>query len=186
MSPVLSSAAPAGREALIPRPRPASVLPGRDVPDFGVIRVGRCRVRHRLRAALRRRRVLLSVTAVLCAALAALPWATGLPRTAPAPGPAHRAVSRPPAAAQRVRAPVRLADPAMVRLLRPGDRVDVLAADGDGGRARTVVRHARVQQVPEAGGRQPDGALVVLKVPRGAAARLAGAATHARLSVTLW
>jgi hypothetical protein len=189
VSTVLSSAADGRREALILGPRPASVLPGRDVPDFGVIRVGRCRMRHRLRATVRRRRVLLVATAVLCSALAALACLAGRPHAASASAPASapaRAGSRPTAAPPRVLAPVRLADPATVRLLRPGDRVDVLAADGDGGAARTVARHARVQRVPEAAGTQRDGALVVLKVPRSAAGRLAGAAAHARLSVTLW
>lgn len=189
MSTVLFSAADGRREALVLGPRPASVLPGHDVPDFGVIRVGRCLVRHRLRAAVRRRRVLLVATAVLCVALAALACLAGRPHAAPTSTPASapdRAGFRPTADPPRVLAPVRLADPATVRLLRPGDRVDVLAADEDGEAARTVARHVRVHRVPEASGPQRDGALVVLEVPRGAATRLAEAATHARLSVTLW
>ncbi len=91
-------------------------------------------------------------------------------------------------AAEAVSAPVRIADGATVRLLRPGDRVDVIAAEESalGGDARVVARGARVTRVPE----PPDavtegGALVVLSVPRATAARLAGASTTARLAVTL-
>ncbi|MFE5045765.1 RcpC/CpaB family pilus assembly protein [Streptomyces sp. NPDC056637] len=100
-----------------------------------------------------------------------------------------------------VSAPVRIADAAAVRLLRPGDRVDVVAAGsgagaddgqvpgGQGG--RVVAAGARVSSVPDsaesagevaAGG----GALVVLSVPRETAARLAGAGATSRLAVTLW
>lgn len=86
---------------------------------------------------------------------------------------------------------MRIADAATVRLLRPGDRVDVIAAgDGavDGGAARVVARGARVTKVPEVLGDDPavSGALVVLSVPRSTAARLAGASATARLAVTLW
>ena len=186
-SPVRShtdAGAPGGRRAApVLGPRPAAVLPGRAVPDFDVIRVGRYRVRHRLRAALRRRRLLLSAGAALCAALAALAWPGGLsPRDAPTTARAH---TRPASSAHRVLAPVRIADPATVRLLRPGDRVDVLAADDAGGPARVIARHARVRQVPDGDGGGRSGALLVLRVPREAAARLAGAATHTSLSVTL-
>jgi Flp pilus assembly protein CpaB len=88
-----------------------------------------------------------------------------------------------------VAAPVRIADAATVRLLRPGDRVDVIAAGetAAGGEARVVARGARVAKVPEAaGGPEGSGALVVLAVPRATAARLAGAGATARLAVTLW
>jgi Flp pilus assembly protein CpaB len=94
-------------------------------------------------------------------------------------------------AVQLVTAPVRIADAATVRLLRPGDRVDVIAAEqtATGGDARVVARGARVTKVPETldspGGTAEGGALVVLSVPRSTAARLAGASTTARLAVTL-
>jgi Flp pilus assembly protein CpaB len=98
----------------------------------------------------------------------------------------HRAV-------RTVSAPVRIADAATVRLLRPGDRVDVIAAEESalGGDARVVARGARVTKVPEPldgateGGAAEGGALVVLSVPRSTAARLAGASATARLAVTL-
>jgi Flp pilus assembly protein CpaB len=94
-------------------------------------------------------------------------------------------------AVRLVTAPVRIADAATVRLLRPGDRVDVIAAEqtATGGDARVVARGARVTKVPETldspDGTTEGGALVVLSVPRTTAARLAGASTTARLAVTL-
>lgn len=92
-------------------------------------------------------------------------------------------------AAEMVTAPVRIADGATVRLLRPGDRVDVVAADespGGGGDARVVARGVRVTKVPEAlDGVAEGGALVVLSVPRQTAVRLAGAGATSRLAVTL-
>jgi hypothetical protein len=94
------------------------------------------------------------------------------------------------AARDVVRAPVRIADAAAVRLLRPGDRVDVLAG------ARVVARSAPVVGVPAAaaggeasGGGPADnvdgGALIVLAVPRSTAAALSGAAVSSPLGVVL-
>jgi Flp pilus assembly protein CpaB len=85
---------------------------------------------------------------------------------------------------------VRIADAATVRLLRPGDRVDVIAAAEQtaaaGGGARVVARGALVTELPEPGdGVAESGALVVLSVPRATAARLVGAGATARLAVTL-
>ncbi|MFI1824987.1 RcpC/CpaB family pilus assembly protein [Streptomyces sp. NPDC020412] len=65
-----------------------------------------------------------------------------------------------------VSAPVRIADAATVRLLRPGDRVDVIAAPEPTGtgasadavpEARVVAAGVRVESVPERGGRIPGG-----------------------------
>lgn len=86
-------------------------------------------------------------------------------------------------AVEMVTAPVRIADAATVRLLRRGDRVDVVAAD-TGGEARVVAAGVRVTEVPEVDATE-TGALVVLSVPRATAARLAGASTTSRLAVTL-
>lgn len=90
-----------------------------------------------------------------------------------------------------VATPVRIADAEAVRILQPGDLVDVLAATppGAGDAATTppagpVAEAVRVIAVPvsdEAG----DGALVLLATDRDTAARLAAAAVTARLSVTL-
>ncbi|MCB5182241.1 RcpC/CpaB family pilus assembly protein, partial [Streptomyces antimicrobicus] len=93
-------------------------------------------------------------------------------------------------AERRVSAPVRIADAQAVRLLRPGDRVDVVAAERDGP-ARVVAAEAEVVQVPAAqeSAAQEDaadgGALVVLAVPRETARELVGAGAVARLAVTL-
>jgi hypothetical protein len=116
-----------------------------------------------------------------------------------APAPTVGAAAQ--AAADRlVRAPVRIADAGAVRLLRPGDLVDVLAAGRVVASGVSVV--AIPQQVggtpveaappdsaegeaPSANGGGPGGALVVLSVPRGVAAALSGAAASNPLAVTL-
>ncbi|GGU03725.1 hypothetical protein ACH4HG_18415 [Streptomyces coeruleorubidus] len=166
----------------------------REVPRFDPVRVrgnraGRL-VRHRRRALA----VGLAVTAT--ALVAAGPRGSDGARGHPPARPhAHAApVSgeqpvRTRRAARAVTAPVRIADAATVRLLRPGDRVDVIAAEEtvSGGDARVVARGARVTKVPEPlEGAGDGGALVVLSVPRATAARLAGASATARLAVTLW
>lgn len=90
-----------------------------------------------------------------------------------------------------VAVPVRIGDPAAVRLLEVGDRVDVLAADPQGsGPAAVVAAGAPVVALPRgaASGSGTDlvsGALVVLAVPDATARRLAGAAVSTFLSVTL-
>lgn len=180
----------------------------REVPPFTPVRVrgGRYRLSPVGRLARGRRRALavgLAVTAV--ALVAAGPRigdpVRGHPSERSGTGPSARAQSaaRAPApgphAARKVSAPVRIADAAAVRLLRPGDRVDVIAAEQTvrGATARVVARGALVTRVPEpldapagdAGPVSDAGALVVLSVPRSTAARLAGAGAAARLSVTL-
>jgi len=86
-----------------------------------------------------------------------------------------------------VAVPVRLADPAAAALLRPGDRVDVLAAStgADGPPAAAVVAAAApVLTVPEQA-EGAEGALVVLAAAPAAAARLASAEVSSRLSVVV-
>lgn len=101
-----------------------------------------------------------------------------------------------------VAAPVRLADAQVSALLRPGARIDVLAAvDGDR-TARTVARGATVLAVPaaaaqsrglltgtgDASGAAADsvgGGLVLLAVDASTAAELAQAAARGVLSVVL-
>ena len=84
----------------------------------------------------------------------------------------------------QVAAPVRLADLAVATLLRPGDRVDVLAA-GDAG-VQVVAIGALVLTAPTVA-EDPPGSegLLVLAVPPDAAGRLAAAAASATLTVTL-
>jgi Flp pilus assembly protein CpaB len=98
-----------------------------------------------------------------------------------------------------VAAPVRIADSGEVALVRPGNRVDVLAAQasdasssqpgsGAGSRARaiTIAAGAVVLSVPTAAAATiTDGGLVVLAVPAQTARALAGAASADRLSLVL-
>ncbi|MFF6958939.1 hypothetical protein [Streptomyces sp. NPDC008317] len=143
----------------------------------------------------------LALTAAALAASAA--HGTGPRHDAAAPrGPApasdttHAATVRAPhdVAEVLVRAPVRIADAAAVALLRPGDRIDVLAS------SRVVASNATVVAVPgraddskpagesappDVSGGGGGGALVVLAVPRRTAAALSGAAVSSPLAVTL-
>lgn len=105
----------------------------------------------------------------------------------------RNAASRPARkAVDVVSAPVRIADAETVRLLRPGDRVDVIAAaesppggSGGSGEAHLVASGVRVTDVPPPHGPSSDeGALVVLSVPRTTATTLAGAGATSRLVVT--
>ena len=86
-----------------------------------------------------------------------------------------------------VAVPVRLAEPATSNLLRPGDRVDVLAA-GTGPDAPlsavVVAADSAVLAVPPRGA-DAEGALVVLATSPSTAARLGAAAVSSRLSVTV-
>lgn len=181
----------------VPRPPGAEVPPPCEVPHFAPVRVrgglpvpGGL-VRHRRRAAA----VGLAVAAA--ALVAAGPGDTD--RSRGHPGGASAAGTAPVSAGDRpvperrpgaeVTAAVRIADAATVRLLRPGDRVDVIAAGEpvSGSGARVVARGARVTGVPEpARGAGDGGALVVLSVPRGTASGLAVASATARLAVTMW
>ncbi|MFJ4558619.1 hypothetical protein ACIP4Q_21370 [Streptomyces massasporeus] len=176
-------------------PPGAEVPATREVPRFDPVRV---RGGHRsgLLVRHRRRAVAVGLAVTATALVAAGPrdtdGARGHPRARP---PAHTASlsgqrsALPGRAAGSVTAPVRISDAATVRLLRPGDRVDVVAAEGTvpGGDARVVARGARVTKVPEPVADAGDsGALVVLSVPRATAARLAGASATGRLAVTLW
>ncbi|PZS32562.1 MAG: hypothetical protein DLM59_07990 [Pseudonocardiales bacterium] len=82
-----------------------------------------------------------------------------------------------------VAAPVRIADPGVVSLLRPGDRVDVIAA---GERARVVASDLPVVAIPVPGGDgAAEGALVVLAAAPDVAARLVGIASTTRLALTV-
>lgn len=216
-----------------PDPDPDRAVPGTDtasrpgfrdtpptcaVPHFAPVRVRGGPGRLRALARQRRRAAAAGLAVTAAALLAAGPHAEGRTRGHPAGRPPARAeaitapaASSPhhrPSRTATVTAPVRIADAATVRLLRPGDRVDVIAADG-GGAARVVAAGARVTQVPGAPGADGSGsgsgrtladagtgfgvgsgaepgALVVLSVPRSQAARLAGAGAAGRLAVTLW
>jgi hypothetical protein len=207
-----SFALPANREPGLPGLAgfavPEQYAPPRQVvPDFPPIRIRRRGLRRLLPPAPRLRRGPLALglavaTAVLAVSAGYRPppeRAAAVGRPAPEPAaarPAHDVGD------DVVRAPVRIADAGAVRLLRPGDRVDVLAA------ARVVASAVTVVAVPEQsggpatgiasagiaeGGMPPGasdaggtgGALVVLAVPRRVAAALSGAAASTLLTVTL-
>jgi hypothetical protein len=167
--PVLGAGMPAGPA---PFPDPGRAVPGthvafrpgsRDapptcaVPHFAPVRVRGGPGRLRALARQRRRAVAAGLAVTAAALLAAGPHAERRTRGHPADGPPARtaAVDAPAASAPHhrpsrtawVTAPVRIADAAAVRLLRPGDRVDVIAADGRGA-ARVVAAGARVTGVP--------------------------------------
>jgi Flp pilus assembly protein CpaB len=89
-----------------------------------------------------------------------------------------------------VAAPVRVADAGTAGLVRPGDRVDVLATPASqdliGQPTRTVAADVVVVAVPgEEGAGYLDGALLVLATTPAQAAALAGATVTDRLSLTL-
>ncbi|MFF7924889.1 hypothetical protein ACFZDP_27545 [Streptomyces mirabilis] len=181
------------------RPPGVDAPPIREVPQFAPVHVrgGRYGLRRLTR---HKRRAVAAGLAVTAAALVAAgpgdagrarghPTAappstsTSTPMSSSPPSPSATASVRGRDAVETVAAPVRIADAATVRLLRPGDRVDVIAANG-GSEGRVVAAGARVAEVPDFATTE-SGALVVLSVPRATAARLAGAGTTARLAVTL-
>ncbi|MFG3428344.1 hypothetical protein [Streptomyces californicus] len=101
----------------------------------------------RLRRMLRRQRRAAAAGLALAGAALATTGLSG------GDGEAHSAQAPPDSGRASVRlvsAPVRIADPETVRLLRPGDRVDVIAVGGAGDEARVVARGARVAKVPGA------------------------------------
>ncbi|MEU3245589.1 hypothetical protein [Streptomyces sp. NPDC006875] len=189
-----------------PRPPGVDAPPTCEVPWFPPVRVhgGRWRpgplTRHRRRAVAAG----LAVTAAVLVAAGprAVERARGRPASSAPVSPSftHRSASSPSSGsvsasgpsspsvrtgdeAEKVTAAVRIADAATVRLLRPGDRVDVIASDGRG-QGRVVAGGARVSAVPDSEV-TGTGALVVLSVPRSTAARLAGAGITSQLAVTL-
>ncbi|MFE0452016.1 hypothetical protein ACFW2D_12100 [Streptomyces sp. NPDC058914] len=148
----------------VPRPPGADAPAPCEVPQFAPVRVrgGRYQLRRLVRS--RRRALALGLAVTAAALVAAGPGdAAGRARGHPAgdghvrgPSSTGDPVRRRPTA-EAVEAPVRIADAATVRLLRPGDRVDVIAAEqtAAGGDARVVARKALVTRVPE----PLDGAL---------------------------
>ncbi|MFE9398717.1 hypothetical protein [Streptomyces flavidovirens] len=173
------------------------------MPEFAPLRVRGGR--HRLRRAVRRRRRAMAAGLAMTAAALA---ASGARDAGRAGGAAHARSQAPDQAGadaagarrerppvEMVSAPVRIADAATVRLLRRGDRVDVIAAAGgppmpgeEAPDARVVAAGARVAEVPkprETSAGEGGGALVVLSVPRTTAAALAGVGATSQLAVTL-
>jgi Flp pilus assembly protein CpaB len=86
-----------------------------------------------------------------------------------------------------VATPVRVADPAVARLLSVGDRIDLVAVAADGGRADVVAGDAAVVAVPRptSDDGMVGGALVLVAVPEHEAMALAEAAVRSVVSVVL-
>ncbi|MFG3550320.1 RcpC/CpaB family pilus assembly protein [Streptomyces sp. NPDC047725] len=178
----------------VPSPLPpgADAPPTCEVPHFAPVRVRGGS--HRLHRLVRHRRR--AVAAGLAVTAAALVAAGPLPGAGAQDGGRARGHpvtdrARERQAPRPVAAPVRIADAGTVRLLSPGDRVDVVASE-DGAGASVIARGARVVEVPEpVAGAAGDGvspgagALVVLSVPPATAHRLVGAGARARLAVVL-
>ncbi|WP_069742157.1 hypothetical protein [Streptomyces sp. EN23] len=156
-----------------PVPAPCGVGP------FGPLRV-RGGGSDRLRRMLRRQRRAAAAGLALAGAVLAT---TGPSSADCGAGPPEAPPGTGRAPVRLVSAPVRIADPETVRLLRPGDRVDVIAVGDAGGDARVVARGARVAKVPPAS--TGAGALVVLSVERPTATALLGAGTSGRLAVAV-
>lgn len=89
----------------------------------------------------------------------------------------------------RVVAPLRLADADLASLLKPGDTVDVIAADAQTGRAAVVATGVRVVTVPHVDDQLRDGsstgALVLVEADRTTATTMARAAAGGTMSV-IW
>lgn len=88
-----------------------------------------------------------------------------------------------------VAAPVRVADAQSARMLRAGQRVDVLAADNDDGSelaAHTVASDVPVIAVPHSGaGSGEQGALIMVAATPDESSALAQAAADGRLSIAM-
>lgn len=87
-----------------------------------------------------------------------------------------------------VATPVRIADPGVIGLIRPGDVVDLIAAPTSGtGETTIVASSVPVLVVPEQSdqGVLADGALLVIAATDTQAASLAQAAVTSRLSIAL-
>ena len=95
-----------------------------------------------------------------------------------------------------VATPVRFADPQIVKLLQPGDRINVLVAHGgsiDSAQASVVARNALVLAIPEAdsdeggllGSTSSGGNIAILAVPENEASDLAAASQLGALTIAL-
>lgn len=88
--------------------------------------------------------------------------------------------------ADRVLSVVRVTDPSVLALLRPGDRVDVVAVGGDDSpKATRVARGAIIVTVPRQRSTFSDGAPVGLAVTHSVALQLAERALDSRLAVVV-
>jgi pilus assembly protein CpaB len=166
LSAVTATATPGPPTALVVRAT-SPVEPG------SIIQAGHVRLEAVAEAAVPEDSVRDPVEVVGRRALAGIPVGQVLTR--------HSTVSGRSVPAGRLLAPVRLADPEVVGLLRPGDRLDVLSADATG-IARTLARNVRVVSVPAAA---EEARLILIDVDPATAASLAGAAVTGQVSIAL-
>jgi hypothetical protein len=189
-------------------PSPEPYTPPRcAVPDFPPIRAGgRRQFLHRPARGHWRRSLAFGLALTAAALATSTAHGAGPHHATAAPrGPASTSATRDPAhtstvpathgvADTLVRAPVRIADAAAAGLLRPGDRIDVLAGSRVVAASAAVVAVPDRSEAPSAGGESVvseagsgggGGALVVLAVSRRTAAALSGAAVSSPLAVTL-
>lgn len=89
------------------------------------------------------------------------------------------------AGADAAAVPIRIANPDVVRLLRPGDAIDVLAASPGHRSATLVADRVRVIAAPTADSDSPDGATIVVVTSRDTARRIAGISSDSQITVTL-
>ncbi|MCV7191907.1 SAF domain-containing protein [Mycolicibacterium brumae] len=82
-------------------------------------------------------------------------------------------------------APIRLADPAVVDVLRVGDLVDVLAAGEDSENAQLLASDALVVLIPPPRNGPADGRILLVALPATAAQRVAAVALTEAITVTL-
>lgn len=179
-------------ESAVPTVPRSHTPPRYELPPFPPIPGSRHSSSQFLRRLVRRHRRALAVCLAATAAVTAVSAARGAPPppSDPPPRPHPVAHAHRKASDTVVRAPIRIADAAVARLLHPGDRVDVLAA------AHVVASAAKVVAVPREtpgqpptelahDGSAPGGALIVLSVTRRTAAVLSGAAAASPLGVAL-
>lgn len=146
------------------------------------------------------RRLVALLLALLAAGLALWPAGTAGPApAAPRPAPAdHNVTATAPLAGgpDTAAVPIRLADPAVAALLHPGTEVDVISSTGAaavaGGHGSgdaegaVLAADATVAAVRTTGGEHGDhGRLVVLRLPRDDATRVAAASLDGAVAVTL-
>jgi hypothetical protein len=136
----------------------------------------------------RARLVLAGLLLALAAATALTGPSTSGPTQQPQPVGGRvslSALARSVAGPAAVAVPIRLADPAVGSIVRPGDRVDVVAVD-DAGAALVVAHAAPVLAVPGI----PDnttqqGAILVVAIAEADAPTVLSAALRAQLAVSL-
>jgi hypothetical protein len=133
------------------------------------------------------------VAALLCVAAAVLIFDVSPAPVArsvrPARGPAGaaraRSAVRPVAPPGTVGLPLRIPDAGVVTVVRPGQRLDVLAGTAEGRPAQVLAANVLVLRATARGDAPEDGALLYLAVSPEQATRVAGVSRDTQLTVTV-